>query len=228
MAARSNIDILHRLIYHGRGRRSFDRAKEILMSDHGIAPESWPPLLEAIGTEESYQRCCDTDHAYENILYALYEMVLRVSRHETIADLRCWEDAVGLAVDGCFACADSLPPLSPMGDGRYQLADRLVLCTGDTGIVVENNLNIYLCSRQEALSRSGQEDLSSLLPFCAGAVITEIAFEHNEVRNGNTGFRQPVIILTFDNGARLRFSTNFGEVEKSLTATYLQITAPAL
>ena len=32
-------------------------------------------LLELLGTEESFQRCCTVDHSLENLLYALYELV---------------------------------------------------------------------------------------------------------------------------------------------------------
>ncbi len=63
-------------------------------------------------------------------------------------------------------------------------------------------------------------DVSEYFSPIVGHEIRQVTFEHSEVIKGITYFGQPVTSFHFDNGIRLTFTTNFGEVEKSHTGSY--------
>lgn len=55
-----------------------------------------------------------------------------------------------------------------------------------------------------------------------GAAVTGISFEHREAFSGTTGYRQPNICIDLDNGVRIRFTTDFGEVPEENTSIYFE------
>ena len=219
----SVLDGIRKSVYRLYNRRVFDQAKQLLLPGVTADAADWQSLLEMIGTEESFQRCCERDHAHENILYALYELTFCASKGEPLAGLGIWPDAVGLNIDGCYACANLTPALIDMGNGKFLVQDRLVLTSGDRAVILEGAPNIYLNSCGAALRGQFRTDLSSLLPFCRDAAIAAITFQHQEFHEGTTLYRQPVICIAFDSGAALRFTTNFGEVPEEQTAMYFEI-----
>lgn len=211
------------LIYRASGRRVFDQAKAILASGVTADEYAWRGLLGSIGIEESYQRCCTQDHAQENIFYAYYEMIQRKMENRPYADIGIWPDAIGMRIDACYACAGIFPLLPDMDDGRWIIQDRIVFCAGARALIVDGAPNIYLSSRADALAPRYKKTLVSYIPGCVGAELANISFAPNELRIDQTGYRRPVLTLTFSSGTKLRFSTNSGEVPDEATVTYFEI-----
>lgn len=222
-AKRFGLGVVGSLVFSTYDRYVFDTAMLLLKAGANGDESRWEGLLEAIGTEESYQRCCEKDNACENIYYAWYEIVRRASEGERFDDIGVWEDCIGLRIDGIIADANSSPVVSEPEDGTYFFRDQLMLLCGEKTVLIEGNPNIYLCGRPEEDELAHPVDLSQSLSFAVDAVIERIEFEHRECRKGTTSYRQPNIRIFFDNGRALRFSTNFGEVPKEETSNYFEI-----
>lgn len=221
--ARFGLAVMGMLVFSTYDRYIFDASMVLLKAGAGGDEGQWEQLLDAIGTEESYQRCCDEDHACENIYYAWYETVRRASEGKRFDDIGVWEDCIGLRVNGVIADANAGPVVSEMQDGRCFFRDQLILLCGEQAVTIEGNPNIYLCGRPAPEDLVQPVDLSVRLPFAVGSVIEKIEFEHKEYREGTTYYRQPNIRVFFDNGRAMLLTTNFGEVPKGETSNYVKI-----
>jgi len=223
---RFGLSVIGRLIFSTYDRYIFDTAKLMIHAGAVGDDDHWKRLLESIATEESYQRCCDEDHACENIYYAMYELVNRAFKGKR-EDILVWHDCVGKVVDAVYADAKTVPALKLMGGGKYEMVGRILFQCGEHSVVLEGNPNVYGCERISECDMEHPMNLIEQLPFCVGATITDISFYHTEVEDKakRTSYRQPHIILTFDNGKRLHFTTNFGEVPKGETKEYFEVLA---
>lgn len=210
------------LVFSSYDRYIVDTAKIILKAGAQLDEDGRKTVLNSIGTEESYQRCCDKNHACENIFYAFYELVDRATSGRHYLDLVPWQDCVGKTVKSIFADAKATPVLEGKPGGKYAFFGRLYFDCGDSVVMIESNPNIYGCS----LPNEERDDplcLNDTFPNLLGAVITKIKFRHNEYRIETTEYRQPVISVCFDNGQIFRFTTNFGEVPKGFEFNYFEV-----
>ena len=217
---RLGFQALHRLWLTFHHRHGVDAAKLLLEAGtHGTA-DQWEALLESVGTEESFLRCCEGDHASENNYYACYEMLERASKGEPFSHIGVWEDCIGLTVKAILADAEEKPAVVPMGNRRYALKGRLLLDCGEKTVLLEAHPNIYLC-RMPQLRYT--QDLTDVLAPCIGQRILRVDFEHKEFRKGTGSYRQPNIFLRFSGGSTLHCCTNFGEVPKEDTDTIVEL-----
>lgn len=222
-AKRFGLSVMGSLVHSTHDRYIFDTAMILLKAGAHGDKGKWESLLECIGTEESYQRCCDYDHACENIYYAWYEIVRRASEGKSFDDIGVWQDCVGLKVDGIVADANRVPVVTKGKKGKILFRDQFMLLCGERAVMIEACPNIYLCKRPGATDLANPIDLSGQLPFAAGAIIERIDFEHRGVREGKTYYRQPNIHVVFNNGRTIRFSTNFGEVPEEETSKFFEV-----
>ena len=197
------------LLYDIYDKASFEQMREYLRA--GARAEELKGLLESIGIEESYQRCCCGNHAQENLLYALYELVRRASEGKGFEKISYWQDAVGKRVRACYACAETLPAIREAENGRWTIENRLVLCLDENAVVVEGSPNLYLCADEEAFADMQRQDISEQLAAYVGQVIEEVRFRHRTVSGDDKQHVQGNIFLVFASGAALRISTDFGE-----------------
>lgn len=218
------LNVIGTLVFSASDRYIFDTAKLMIRAGAAGDETSWNELLNTIGGEESYQRCCDHNHACENIYYAMYELVERASKgkHE---DILVWHDCVGKTVDAVCADAKSAPAIKPMWGKKYEMAGRIIFQCGEHSVVLEGNPNVYGCDRISGREMEHPVSLADRLPFCVGATITDISFCHTEVedKKKRISYCQPHIILTFNNSKHLHFTTNFGEVPERKTKTYFEV-----
>lgn len=223
-AARLGLGVIRSLVFSTYDRYIFDTAKVLIRAGATGDEKRWDELLNSIGGEESYQRCCEEDHACENIYYAMYELVDRAfkGKHEEIL---VWHDCVGKVVDAVYADAKVAPAIKSMGDGKYEMVGRIIFQCGEHSVVLERNPNVYGCERISEREIEHPMSPVNSLSSCVGATIADISFYHTEVedKEKRVSYRQPHIILTFDNGKRLHFTTNFGEVPEKETKTYFEI-----
>ena len=209
------------LVFSSYDRYIVDTAKVLFRAGVKLTDKELDEILGDIGTEESYQRCCDCDHATENIYYALYEIVSRAGKGMPFEDVVPWQDCIGKTVQAVFADANTDQVISSLSEGRYAITDQLFFDHGDTVTLIEANPNIYGCAMPE-VDRYNLKNLGELFSDVIGAKIKGIYFKHHEIKKDNGGYRQPVITISFDNGCRVRFSTNFGEVPEEETRKYFE------
>ena len=185
-------------------------------------PHSAEAFLGAIGTEESYQRCCCKDHACENFYYALYEMVDRAAKGAPWMDVEIWQDCIGKTVRSICADAKKGPAFERLPGGQYAFYDRLYFDCGDSVIMVEGSPNLYGCALPNEQRRS-PVCLDELFPHAIGQRVEAIRFRHNSFEAATASCRQPVITVDFENGVRFRFTTNFGEMPKGSEFNYFEV-----
>ena len=63
------------LVHTTHDIQMFFAAKRILENPLSESREEYEATLESIGTEESFQRCCEECHEQENLFYVMYELV---------------------------------------------------------------------------------------------------------------------------------------------------------
>lgn len=213
------------LVFSSYDRYIFDTAKVILSTGVQLNAEDREAVLDSIGTEESYQRCCEGNHACENIYYAFYESVDRASSGRHFLDMLTWQDCIGKKVLAIFADAQSGPSFEQFPNDQYAIYDRFYFDCGESVVMIEGCPNIYGCALPLE-ERNNPRDLNSLFPKAVGATISKIEFAHEKLTIGKTGYRQPVIDVYLDNGLCFRFTTNFGEVAKDSEFNYFVVIEP--
>ncbi|MCQ2513224.1 MAG: hypothetical protein MJ092_07570 [Lachnospiraceae bacterium] len=217
------LSCVNALVYSSYDKFIFLAAKLLLEAGADGDEKRWDSLLEAIGTEESYQRCCENNHECENIYYALYEIVDRAHKKLPYNDLELWDSFIGCGITSILSFSTTAESIMPIGRNKFSFPDKLYICSEDRVLVIEGNPNIYSRTNpfpeMEIDKCIPVDDLNSIL----GATVTSISFEHSEVSSGTTTYRQPIIFINLDNKMRVRFSTNFGEVPKGESVTYFEI-----
>lgn len=222
MENESPFTIMTHLIFDEDGNVAFNKIKAILQDGVSGSEVEWRELLSTIGTDESYYRC-EGGHAHENILFALYEMVDRAFTGKPFTHIGIWEDAIGYKIDEVYLCSDAEEPLKKLKDEKTAVDGNIVLCSGENALILEDCIHIYICSKEEALSKPYVVDFSDTLGFCKDTVISDIRFSHRTKRVGKTGHSQPRIEVLFENRKLIHCSTDFGEVPKEETSRYFQV-----
>ena len=201
----------------------FSAAKLLLESGATGTDEQWASLLKAIGTEESYQRCCAGNHKCENIYYPLYEIVAHARKGLPYSDIALWSNFIGRKVESVLSYSADSKPVSLLKNSKFEIPDKIFFLAKTKTLIIEANPNIY--TRANPVPTL---DMTKCIPVkelraVVGAKVKRVSFKHEEVSSGFHIFRQPNIYVSFDNGIRIRFSTNFGEVPEGTSATYFEI-----
>lgn len=201
----------------------FSTAKVLLEAGAKGTDEQWISLLKAIGTEESYQRCCAGNHKCENIYYPLYEIVAHARKGLPYSDIDLWHNFIGRKVESVLAYSADSKPVSLVEGSKFEILDKILFLAKTKTLILEANPNIY--TRANPVPTL---DMTKCIPVkelraVVGAKVKRVSFKHKEVSSGSQIFRQPNIYVSFDNGIRIRFSTNFGEVPEGKSATYFEI-----
>lgn len=187
---------------------TFDLYRYMLQFDLAADPQAYEDVLEGVGTEESYQRCCEHDHDLENLFFALYELIEAKKEGKDFTCIEPYYGAVGLPIDKVLYFGDP-NTLVNIGDS--------VEYNNDIGFVCGNKL-LILCESVNILFMNGridetpQIDISSMFTNVLGKSIKTVSFDHNDVVKGKTSYGQPTIIIEVDDGRKIKFTHNFGDL----------------
>ena len=192
----------------------FYAAKRILECPLSEKPEDYEAALESIGTEESFQRCCEECHEQENLYYAMYEIVDAKMNNRPFEGIFPYYQSLGKKVDRIVYFADKLD-FKETPRGTEFNSDFGFIC-GDAVIVITSNINILLMNNR-AFEEPKTDISESVGEDIIGSTIVDISFEHQNITKDKTRYGQPTIILKFDNGKELRFTHNFGELTNKET-----------
>ena len=214
------LDCIYTLIYDVHDRYMFDAFKLLLRGKIVGSEDTWSEIMERVGTEESYLRCCEREHALENIFYALYELLDRV--HAGVQqDILVWQDCIGLKLDGICCEAEKVPRGESAEARRSYFRGKLILKSGRYAAILEGCPNIYGCELLAGGSSGNAGLEASLSPFL-DHTITGIRFHDTNVVKGTADHRQPHITLIFDHGLGLHVSTDLGEVPEGESALFFE------
>lgn len=188
---------------------TFDLYRFMLQYDLADDPKAYEDALEGVGTEESYQRCCEHDHDLENLFYAIYEMIEAKMEGRNYKSIEPYYGVVGLTIDKIVYFNDSNTMVEKKEFTEYN-ADIGFIC-GDKLFVMRNGVNILFMN--DRTHEQPQIDISSM--FGKDAInrkIKSVSFDHKVVIKGTTHYGQPTIIIELTNGKKLKFTHNFGEL----------------
>jgi len=193
---------------------TFDLYRFMLQYDLTDDPKEYEDILEGIGTEESYQRCCENNHDLENLFFAIYEMVEAKMAKRNYKSIELYYDAIGMTIDKILYF-NGTDTLSKKKDFTEYNADIGFVCDNKL-LVMRDGVNILFMN--DRIVESPQLDISSVFGNnVIGTKIKSISFEHKDVIKGTTYYGQPTIIITLANGKKLKFTHNFGELPDKQT-----------
>ena len=204
------MNVLSALLYSTYSKEIFESAR--LICNNGVkgTPEEFKELLQTIGEKESYERCCEHDHATENLFYAYYEAVLRVKEGKTFKDIDTYHAAVGMEVNQ-IVLFGTIEDIFSDECGRRCFAKDIGFVCGEKTLIIREGINILFMNHR--LQTDSHIEYNELFETeIVGRRISKISFSHNEIRSGHTAYGQPTIHLHMDDGSVIRFTHNFGEM----------------
>ena len=202
------LDIIASLVHSTHDMQMFSAVKSLLKCPLSDDKEEYERTLEAIGTEESYQRCCCECHEQENLYYAMVEMVDAKMKGLPFEGIHPFYKAIGKKIDRIIYFADKTDFVKTERGTEFN-CDFGFVC-GDDVLIVHSSINILFMD--DRLFVLPQIDITDAFgDDIVGSKIIDILFEHREIVRGNTVYGQPIIIIRLDNGREIRFTHNFGE-----------------
>ena len=184
-------------------------------------PDETP--MDAIDTEESFQNTCEHHHYLGNILEAVYQIYLAVEEGHPYAGIDSFEAAIHKKILCVMA----------VGDNKDSIFTSIDLPTSKHKNCFYRNLYMVFDGGYLVCTKSGSYwvdefpigeaiiDVSEFFTPIIGHEIRKVTFDHNSIMGiGVMCYGQPVTTFHFDNGVKLTFTTNFGEVEEGHYCSY--------
>lgn len=187
---------------------TFELYRFMLQYDLANDPQDYEDVLDGVGGEESYQRCCENDHDLENLFYAIYELIEAKKEGKDFTSIEPYYGAVGLTVDKVLYFGE-INTLVNTANGTEYSADIGFVC-GDKLLILRESINILFMN--DRFAENPQNDISDMFGNVRGKSIKEISFDHKDVVRETTNYGQPTIIITLDNGNQIKFTHNFGDL----------------
>lgn len=206
---RFGLAIMSQFMFSTYDVHTFDLYRHMLQFDIADDSKAYEDILEGVGTEESFQRCCENNHDLENLFYAIYEMIDAKKEGRDYTSIEPYYDAVGMTIDK-IVYFNEAETMVKQNDYTEYYADIGFVC-GDKLLVMCNSVNILFMN--DRIAECPQIDISAIFGKDAiGRKIKAISFDHRDVVKGTTYYGQPTIIIELANGKKLKFSHNFGEL----------------
>lgn len=216
---------------------SYDRyildACKLLMAA-GADPNATPYLhddetvISCVGTEASAAGCVDRDSATESLFEAMCRMMEAKIQGRNYELIEYFSVCIGRKVCGIALYADDRPLTEVFSidvpTSRHQncFVNTVVLDCQGKMLCVSRYAELYVDPHIPQYAEA-KLDLAPHFHDCVGHAIIGIEFSYREIRENRTSYGQPIILIQLDNGKALRFSCNFGEVDRDETAAWFEI-----
>lgn len=183
-------------------------------------PEETP--MTAIGAEGSYQDTSEGNHYLGNIYEAVYQIYVALEEGRSYLGIDSFEAAIDKKVLRVMAVGDHADSVFTSVDlptskhencfyhNLYMIFDGgCLVCAKDASYWVDT-----------APIDKNLVDVSHFFSPIVGHTLRQVTFGHKSIRKGITVYGQPMTSFHFDNGIKLTFSINFGEVENEEYCSY--------
>ena len=208
------------LIFSSDAKHSFYAMRRILSSKCPSNQEAYEEALEGTGTEESFQRCCEHNHEYENIYYAMCEMIWAKQQGLEHEKTDLYYSAIGMCVEKIVYFKDTVDTATE-GEKTAFYAD-IGFVSGDRVLVLCHSINILFSDYRT--NEQPQVDANDIFgATIVGKTIVDIYFDHKDIKKGKTNYGQPTINIKFDDGTIIKFTHNFGEVDDKLVTHTFEV-----
>lgn len=183
-------------------------------------------VLSSVATEASFQRCCEANHALENLFETMYQIMDAKRQGKNFWLIEYYDVCIGRRIDSIRLYSSEaplkgvFPIVSLRSRHRNCFLDTVVLDCGGKQLCVTRYVDLFVDPHipQNAAEHA---DLAPRFPDCVGHMITAIDFDHAAIQRGTTFYGQSIVLIRLDNGKTIRFSTNFGEMpEKDAVAWF--------
>lgn len=196
------------LVHTTHDKQMFYAAKRILECPLSESEKEYEAALEATGTEESFQRCCEECHEQENLYYAMCELVYAKKIGNPIDGIHPYYNALGKKIDRIVYFADKID-FNNTPRGTEFNGDFGFVC-GNEVLIVCSSINILFMN--DRISEKPQIDVSECFgPAVVGATVVDVSFSHKAKNRAESCYGQPTIILKLDSGKAIYFTHDFGE-----------------
>ena len=178
-----------------------------------------------IGMEGSYQDTCCHNHHLGNLYEAVYQIYQAVDEGRPYHGINSYEIAYGKRITRIFV---EKPETGPIFFDMDLPTFKHENCFHQTLYFAFDGG--YLISTQYAefwvdtiLPEKEMVDVSSFFPGIVGHVIEKFHFSHNEIVKGTMHYGQPITTIDMENGTKVIFSINFGEVKSKDRAAFFTL-----
>ena len=178
-----------------------------------------------IATEGSFQGTCDHAHSTANIFEAVYQVYQAVEDGKPYSGIDSYEMAVGKKVLKVLAESDGANPIFYSMDlpefKKNNCYTQTLYFVYDGGVLISTQYADFWTDT--ILPTVDLIDVSEHFDGIVGNTIKGFTYDHRSVVKGTTHYGQPITTIEMDSGHKVRFSINFGEVQKEERAAFYDI-----
>ncbi len=187
-----------------------------------IGDDPYETPMTSIGDEGCFQDISEQDHYRGNIFEATYQIYCALEAGKPYSEIDSFDRAIGKRVVRIMADGDPSKPIFTTVDIPASKHENCFYCNlyfiYDGGYLVATKEASYWVDNQPITKPL--TDVSAYFQRIIGSTILSVSFRHNSICKGTTFYGQPVTVLHMDNGDKLVFTINFGEVEKPDYCSY--------
>lgn len=214
------------LIFSSRDRYMIDATKLLLdaralnVSVDDIDVPGTP--MHFVGEESCFADTCEENHYLGNIYEAMYQVYVASEAGKPYAGIDSFEAAIGKKILSVMADGDGDKPVFSEVDLPQSKHKNCFFCNlyliFDGGYLICTKYASYWVDT--VLPEKPLVDVSPVFSAILGHTIQQVTFGHHSVVKGTTHYGQPITTFHMDNGVKLTFTINFGEVEKPDYCSY--------
>ena len=169
--------------------------------------------IEAMGMGESYARSVEYDHITENCYYTLGEILAAAKEDSPFEGYDYYANCIGRTIDRIKIFRKKEEYIK-INEERTLLAAGIILECEGRSLFISQSINILIDPYIIIGYEDSVEQADDLFGTdVTGHRITDIDFEHREVKRKRHALGQPIINIHLDNGTKLRFTSNWSEYE---------------
>lgn len=198
-------------------------AKNRTISPKSTARDDTP--WSFVATECSYQDTCENDHSTANIFEAVYQMYRAVDDGRPYSGIDSYETAIGKKIIKVLAESDGTnPTFFTLDLPEFKKANcytQTLYFVLDDGVLITTQYADFWTDT--ILPTVRLADVSEHFDGILGSTIKGFTYDHRTIVKGTTHYGQPITTIEMDSGHKVRFSINFGEVEKEERAAFYKL-----
>lgn len=198
-------------------------AKNRTVSPTRNSPEDTP--WERVATEGSFQDICENNHSLGNIYEAVFQIYKAAEEGRPYGGIDYYGKAAGKSIRKVLAEKNGDRPVFFSMD--LPAFKRENCFTGTLYFVYEDGVLTVTPYGEfwtdTVLPDGDLTDVSEYFPGIVGSRICGFTFDHRTVVRGTTDYGQPITTVETDNGRKVRFSINFGEVRNEDRVAFFEL-----
>ena len=180
---------------------------------------------DSIGSEGSFQGTCENNYHKANIFEAVYQIYEAVEQGHPYDGIDSYEAAIGKKIILVLAeqpeAGSVFYPVSLLNFKKENCFNENLYFIYDGGFLRTTQYADFWVDTQ--LPDKSLVDVSSHFSGMIGSRIKEFVFSHRTIWDGRASYSQPITTINMENGTKVRFSINFGEVEDKDRAAFVDV-----